>query len=118
MTNRTGGYTDKDAIAFRNRFLYHVAGIPIVGDMARAFDSDAYMSDYLHNRGFDWSNLNYPTMNKGAGAGGNVASSLWHTSEKSLKSLYADNARSLRNEHYKRAIKANNMRMAWYYSRM
>lgn len=118
MTNRTGGYTDKDAIAFRNRFLYHVADIPILGNIAHAFDSDAYISDYLHNRGLDWSDLAYPTMNKGAGAGGNVANALWHTSEHSLNRLYSDNGRKLRNEHYKRAIEANNMRMAWYYSRM
>lgn len=118
MTNRTGGYTDKDAIAFRNRFLYHVADIPIIGNMARAFDADTYMSDYLHNRGLDWTSLAYPTMVKGAGAGGNVGNALWHTTEKSLKSLYADNSRKLRNTHYMSAIKANNMRMAWYYSRM
>lgn len=118
MTNRTGGYTDKDAIAFRNRLLYHVANIPYIGDMARAFDSDAYMSDYLRNRGLDWSSLAYPTMNKGAGAGGNVATSLWHNTERTLNRLYSQNSKELRNEHYKRAIKANNMRMAWYYSRM
>lgn len=111
---------------FDKQFRYATADIPILGDINKAIDSLNYANDYLANRGISWDDVKYPTMMKGAGNG---FYSAFRASDKSVEDLYKSEerkrerykneySRALRNEHYRTAIDANNMRRAWYYSRL
>lgn len=51
-----------------NRWKYHMSGVPFLGDFIRAGDQTRYFQDYLSNRGIDWSRVEYPSMNIGAGS--------------------------------------------------
>lgn len=105
---------------------YATKDVPILGDFSRAWDNLMYAKDYMDNRGISWSDVKYPTLAFGSGG---LYGGLIQPSVKSVEKLYKDEdkrrerlkneySRNLRNEHYRTAIDANNMRRAWYYARM
>lgn len=106
----------------RNRFKYVSADTPI-GYLEKMYENYQAMNDYLDNRGISWSDVKYPALMKGAGQTGYQ---MWQSDYKALDRLYNDdtersrrrNMDNLREQHYRTAIDANNMRRAWYYSRM
>ena len=71
--------TDNDLARIR----YHGASIPFVGDALKLYDSDRRMSDYLSNRGLEWSDMLYPSLVSGSGAGYGITNKV----EKSLSAI-------------------------------
>lgn len=76
-----------------NQWKYHMSGVPFVGDFIRAGDQTRYFNDYLRNRNIDWSKVQYPSLNIGAGsylgAGANVVYGTGYAYvSKNLMSLY------------------------------
>lgn len=104
----------------KNMFVYSMSGFPIVGDLYRAVDKWNYANQYLSNRGVDWADIKYPTM--AFGSGSSPLYTAVQPSLKSLEDLYENQERkydrNLRRHALNTSIEANNMRRAWYYSRM
>lgn len=53
-----------------------------------ARDNSAYMRDYLHNTGLDWSDIKYPSRTVGWGSSGNVGRSAVNFVSRSIHRLY------------------------------
>lgn len=55
--------------ANRNKWDYHLSGVPIYGWALKAQQQMDYLNDYMKNRNIGWEDLKYPALAPGAGAG-------------------------------------------------
>lgn len=108
-----------DTYHIDKQFRYATRDVPILGDFYKAIDNWNYANDYLNNRNLSWMDVKYPT--KAFGGSGGVYGAVQPTL-KSLEDLYKSDERkydkNLRRHALQTSIEANNMRRAWYYSRM
>lgn len=115
-----------DQYHFDKKFRYATADVPILGDFNRAIDNWNWANDYMKNRNISWDDVKYPTKINGSGSGFYSAfqptvqsvERLYRDEDKRIERIKNEYSRNLRNEHYRTAIDANNIRRAWYYARM
>lgn len=67
-----------------------VAGLPVVGDLYRTWDSIDYMDDYLRNRGLGYESILYPTRTAGFGSLGSSVHGTVSFVSRNLEDLYED----------------------------
>lgn len=94
LTDFGPGFGDLLTDEQKNQWIYNASGFPFIGDYYRYMDYQQYLKDYFANTGFDWSNVEYPSMLPGSGTSGRAIGSIIGVSSfapilsKNLKTLY------------------------------
>lgn len=65
-----------------------VGSLPVVGNIYRAWDSIAYMDDYMKNTGLSYSDILYPTRTAASGAIGSASSGIVNFVSSNVERLY------------------------------
>ena len=71
-----------------NRAQSLLSDVPVIGDVLQLQQRQEQISDYLHNKDMDWSDVRYPAL-IGGGAGRSLTSTKNFVS-KNIENLYRD----------------------------